>query len=115
MSFRICFVCLGNICRSPIAEVVMRSLLEEKGRTLKVREKGHAEGISTLANGARRKIDGDTFSEELLDLEGGTIVSGEYEWTVAIVDEPPSGHEPDGVGRTRIRAERGEVAQRGRR
>ena len=31
MSFRICFVCLGNICRSPIAEVVMRSLLEERG------------------------------------------------------------------------------------
>jgi protein-tyrosine phosphatase len=31
MPFRICFVCLGNICRSPIAEVVMRSLLEEQG------------------------------------------------------------------------------------
>jgi protein-tyrosine phosphatase len=29
--FRICFVCLGNICRSPIAEVVMRSLLDERG------------------------------------------------------------------------------------
>jgi len=31
MAFSICFVCLGNICRSPIAEVVMRSLLEERG------------------------------------------------------------------------------------
>jgi protein-tyrosine phosphatase len=29
--FRICFVCLGNICRSPIAEVVMRSQLGEAG------------------------------------------------------------------------------------
>ena len=28
---RICFVCLGNICRSPIAEVVMRSLVSERG------------------------------------------------------------------------------------
>lgn len=31
MSFRICFVCLGNICRSPIAEVVMRAQLEQRG------------------------------------------------------------------------------------
>ena len=31
MGFRICFVCLGNICRSPIAEIVMRSLLAERG------------------------------------------------------------------------------------
>jgi len=27
----ICFVCMGNICRSPTAEVVMRALLEEQG------------------------------------------------------------------------------------
>lgn len=25
------FVCLGNICRSPIAEVIFKTLLEEKG------------------------------------------------------------------------------------
>jgi len=31
MAIRICFVCLGNICRSPIAEVVMRSLLDDRG------------------------------------------------------------------------------------
>ncbi|MEM9694534.1 MAG: low molecular weight protein-tyrosine-phosphatase [Myxococcota bacterium] len=30
---RVCFVCLGNICRSPTAEGVMRHLLEELGRT----------------------------------------------------------------------------------
>jgi protein-tyrosine phosphatase len=29
---RICFVCLGNICRSPTAEGVMRHLIEEAGR-----------------------------------------------------------------------------------
>jgi low molecular weight protein-tyrosine phosphatase len=30
---RILFVCLGNICRSPTAEGVMRALLREQGRT----------------------------------------------------------------------------------
>ena len=29
--YRICFVCTGNICRSPMAEAVMRGLLEEAG------------------------------------------------------------------------------------
>jgi protein-tyrosine phosphatase len=28
---RICFVCLGNICRSPTAEVVMRGLVRDAG------------------------------------------------------------------------------------
>jgi protein-tyrosine phosphatase len=28
---RICFVCLGNICRSPSAEGVMRKLVEDAG------------------------------------------------------------------------------------
>ena len=28
---RVCFVCLGNICRSPTAEAVMRHLVEEEG------------------------------------------------------------------------------------
>jgi protein-tyrosine phosphatase len=29
--YRICFVCSGNICRSPIAEVVTRRVLDEAG------------------------------------------------------------------------------------
>jgi protein-tyrosine phosphatase len=33
---RLCFVCLGNICRSPIGEGVMRHLLEEAGLSAKV-------------------------------------------------------------------------------
>jgi protein-tyrosine phosphatase len=28
---RVCFVCLGNICRSPTAEAVMRHLVQEAG------------------------------------------------------------------------------------
>jgi protein-tyrosine phosphatase len=30
-TYRICFVCTGNICRSPMAEVVLRGLLDEEG------------------------------------------------------------------------------------
>lgn len=29
--YRICLVCLGNICRSPMAEVVLRDVLERRG------------------------------------------------------------------------------------
>jgi protein-tyrosine phosphatase len=29
--YRICFVCSGNICRSPIAEIVLRALAEREG------------------------------------------------------------------------------------
>jgi protein-tyrosine phosphatase len=33
---RICFVCMGNICRSPTAEAVMRKLVDEAGLTAKI-------------------------------------------------------------------------------
>jgi len=29
--YRVCLVCLGNICRSPMAEVVLRAALEDAG------------------------------------------------------------------------------------
>jgi protein-tyrosine phosphatase len=31
MRYRLCFVCMGNICRSPMAEAVMRSMLLDAG------------------------------------------------------------------------------------
>ncbi|MFF5210991.1 low molecular weight protein-tyrosine-phosphatase [Streptosporangium sp. NPDC000396] len=31
MSYRICVVCMGNICRSPMAEVVLRKTLADHG------------------------------------------------------------------------------------
>lgn len=31
MSYRVCLVCMGNICRSPMAEVVLRRTLEDRG------------------------------------------------------------------------------------
>ena len=33
---RVCFVCLGNICRSPTAEGVLRHLLEREGLSTRV-------------------------------------------------------------------------------
>lgn len=30
-AYRICFVCTGNICRSPVAEIVMRRLVADAG------------------------------------------------------------------------------------
>lgn len=40
---RICFVCMGNICRSPTAEAVMRHLIEQRGWT----ERFHLESAGT--------------------------------------------------------------------
>ncbi|NUR90259.1 MAG: low molecular weight phosphotyrosine protein phosphatase [Nonomuraea sp.] len=31
MTYRVCLVCMGNICRSPMAEVVLRSKLADHG------------------------------------------------------------------------------------
>ncbi|MBB2914462.1 protein-tyrosine phosphatase [Streptosporangium becharense] len=31
MSYRICLVCMGNICRSPMAEIVLRKTLDDHG------------------------------------------------------------------------------------
>jgi len=33
---RICFVCMGNICRSPTAEAIMRKLVAEAGLAAKI-------------------------------------------------------------------------------
>jgi protein-tyrosine phosphatase len=30
-AYRVCFVCSGNICRSPMGEVILRAMLEEAG------------------------------------------------------------------------------------
>jgi protein-tyrosine phosphatase len=37
---RVCFVCSGNICRSPTAEVVLRRLASEAGRSIAVDSAG---------------------------------------------------------------------------
>ena len=43
-AYRVVFVCLGNICRSPIAEAVFRSLLDGAGL-------GHLVEVSSAGTG----------------------------------------------------------------
>ncbi|MQA02895.1 MAG: low molecular weight phosphotyrosine protein phosphatase [Streptosporangiales bacterium] len=43
--FRVCFVCTGNICRSPMAEVVFRSHVERAGL-------GHAVAVASAGLGS---------------------------------------------------------------
>jgi protein-tyrosine phosphatase len=52
MPFRICFVCLGNICRSPIAEAVMRALLAADGLTDEVQVSSAGTGDWHIGEGA---------------------------------------------------------------
>lgn len=40
MPFRVAMVCLGNICRSPIAEVVLREMVEAEGLDVVVSSAG---------------------------------------------------------------------------
>jgi protein-tyrosine phosphatase len=51
---RICFVCLGNICRSPTAEAVFRSVVERAGAS----ERFEIDSAGTAAYHVGKKADG---------------------------------------------------------
>jgi protein-tyrosine phosphatase len=62
---RICFVCLGNICRSPTAEAVMRDLVAREGLTGQIEidsagtgdwHVGNSPDARSIAAGKRRGI-----------------------------------------------------------
>jgi protein-tyrosine phosphatase len=62
---RVCFVCLGNICRSPTAEAVMRELVRDAGLTPEIDldsagtagwHIGHAPDTRAVDEAARRGI-----------------------------------------------------------
>ena len=56
---KIMFVCLGNICRSPMAEFVMRDLVNKKGESENFFIRSSATGTWELGNGVHygtRKI-----------------------------------------------------------
>lgn len=80
------------------------TLLEKHGDVLRFREKGRIEAIGSISD-TRRQVTGDTFSDETVDLSKGSIVSGEYEWSY-VVDDDPAG-DIAGTGKTHVRAERG--------
>jgi Protein-tyrosine-phosphatase len=45
---KIIFVCLGNICRSPMAEMIMRQLVDQQGLTSEIEVQSRA--TSTYEN-----------------------------------------------------------------
>lgn len=54
-TYRICFVCTGNICRSPIAEVVMRRLVDEAGLAGAVQVDSAGTGSWHVGDGADQR------------------------------------------------------------
>ena len=78
---RILFVCHGNICRSPMAEFVMRDLVEKKGLSKYFEISSAATSTEELGNpvhhGTRRKL-----AQVGIDCSGKTarqIVKTDYE------------------------------------
>jgi len=67
----ILFVCLGNICRSPMAEFVMKDLLEKRGLSAEIAVASAATSDEEIGNpvhpGTRRKL-----SEHGLRCDGKT-------------------------------------------
>lgn len=62
------FVCLGNICRSPMAEAVMRRLIEQKGLSGEITVDSAGTGSwhagEAPHEGTRRKLDAEDVSYE---------------------------------------------------
>lgn len=86
---RILFVCLGNICRSPMAEFVMKDLVEHEGLSGKISVASAATSSEELGNpihpGTRRKL-----SEHGIRCDGKTarqLTRSDYEaydWLVGM-------------------------------
>jgi protein-tyrosine phosphatase len=51
-TYRVCFVCTGNICRSPVAEVVLRRMVEDDGLAGSVEVDSAGTGAWHVGDGA---------------------------------------------------------------
>ena len=82
-AYRVCFVCSGNICRSPMGEVVLRSLLEDAGLA-------DAVGVDSAGTGGWHEGDGaDPRTVSTLDdhgYDGSAHLAREFrpEWFAAL-------------------------------
>lgn len=72
--YRICLVCLGNICRSPMAEVVLRSFVPESGADVEVDSAGTGDwhlgepmNSGALAQLTRRGYEGGSHRARQID------------------------------------------------
>ena len=54
---KICFVCLGNICRSPMAEYIMKSRVSNKDYYIVSRATSYEESGNDMYPPAKRKLD----------------------------------------------------------
>ncbi len=84
---RVCFVCLGNICRSPTAEGVMRRLVEEAGLSDRIEldsagtaayHVGHGPDRRSVGEAGRRGVD-------LSALRARQFHRGDFEWFDLVV------------------------------
>lgn len=56
MQTKILFICHGNICRSPMAEFMMKELVEESGLTDKIYVASAATSTETIYNGCGEPV-----------------------------------------------------------
>ena len=57
---RICFVCLGNICRSPMAEYIMKDLVKKEGlkQEFSIESRGTKAAVSSdIHHGTKSMLD----------------------------------------------------------
>ncbi|MFC5832951.1 low molecular weight protein-tyrosine-phosphatase [Nonomuraea insulae] len=59
MTYRVCLVCMGNICRSPMAEIVLRQTLADRGL---------AEDVTVESAGTGGWHEGDPMDERALEI-----------------------------------------------
>ncbi len=53
---KIMFVCLGNICRSPMAEIIFRDMLEKAGRSGEFTAASSATSNENVRNGTGAEV-----------------------------------------------------------
>lgn len=99
------FVCLGNICRSPMAEAVFRKMIEEEGLTDKVTvdsagtsswEEGNATHSGTRRRLAQEGISVDGMYSRLLnedDIQQATYIIGMDESNMQNIQKFTNGQE----------------------
>ena len=54
---KICFVCLGNICRSPMAEFIMKNKVNQKDYLIESRATSYEEQGNDIYPPAKKKLD----------------------------------------------------------